>query len=176
MNIIVSFHIPSYPFNMFAVFTYNKGVSGNQTADYLMYDLVGKEKRSFLEVGFRYTQISYTPFHWFMEFTAQLNSVKIESADLMVEGNSYTMIDYYGGVNYDPTIYQTEIDPMLGGAGFGACLLGGIQIDINDWSALEPFAQVQYSRLKLNDPYRFKPSYLLGVRIRVSDMMFSHHR
>ena len=156
-----------------AVFTYNKGVTGNQTADYLMYDLLGKERRNFLDVGIRYTQISENRFHWFWELTAQLNSVKIESADLIVEGNHYTMIDYYGGANYDPTIDQTFIDPMLGGVGYGGCTTLGLSMQINDWAALEPFAQLQYTRIPLSEPYRFKPSYLFGVRINVSDMLFA---
>ena len=159
-----------------AVFTYHKGVSGNQTADYLMYDLVGKENRNFLEIGMRYRQISDNRFRWFWEVTAQLNSVKVENADLVVEGNSYTMIDYYGGATYDPTIDQTFIDPMLGGVGFGGCTTLGLSMQINDWAALEPFAQLQYIRIRLSEPYRFKPNYLIGVRINVSDMLFAGKR
>lgn len=158
----------------YAVFSYNKGVSGNQTADYLNYDLLGKERRNFLDVGFKYTQITENRVHWFLEFTAQLASVKVESADLIVEGDNYTMIDFYGGADYDPTIYQTVIDPMLGGIGYGGCLLAGLKINVNEWVALEPFAQIQYTHLPLSEPYRFKPSYNVGVRINLNDHFFSN--
>ncbi|MBO7624945.1 MAG: hypothetical protein J6S82_06550 [Bacteroidales bacterium] len=156
-----------------AVFGYNKGVSGNQTADYLHYPIIGREKRSFLEVGLRYMEEEERTCRWFAEMALQLNSVKIENADLMVEGKAFTMIDYYGGASYDPTIVQTEIDPMLGGVGFGLLAGGGVRLKINQWAALEPFAQLHYSRFHLQTPARFHPNLYLGIRIIVRDYLFA---
>ena len=156
-----------------AVFGYNKGVIGNQTADYLNYPVVGKEKRNFLEVGVRYMEASDSKYKWFAECALQLNSVKVESADLVVEGEYFTMIDYYGGADYDPTITQTLIDPMLGGVGYGITACGGLHMTINSWAALEPFLQLQYSRFKLGDHNRFRPNGFIGIRILVRDYLFA---
>lgn len=156
-----------------AVFGYNKGVIGNQNADYLNYPLIGKEKRSFLEVGLRYTEETDGKFQWFYEFALQLNSVKIENADLVVEGKSYSMIDYYGGAKYDPTITQVDIDPMLGGVGFGGAVGVGMNIKVNEWAALSPFAQLHYSRFHLGEYKHFKPNCYFGVRIIVKDYLFA---
>lgn len=156
-----------------AVFGYNKGVIGNQTADYLNYPIIGNERRSFLEVGIRYLEESENICSWFVETALQLNSVKVEDADLVVEGKSFTMIDYYGGANYDPTIYQTVIDPMLGGVGFGLTAGGGIHLKINNWAALEPFGQLQYCRLHLGETRYFTPNYFFGIRIIVRDYLFA---
>ena len=83
------------------------------------------------------------------------------------------MIDYYGGANYDPTIYQTVIDPMLGGVGFGLTAGGGIHLKINNWAALEPFGQLQYCRLHLGETRYFTPNYFFGIRIIVRDYLFA---
>ena len=156
-----------------AVFGYDKGVSGNQTADYLHYPIIGREKRSFLEIGIRYTGEGENLLSWFFESSLQLNSVKVENADLVIEGNSFTMIDYYGGADYDPTITQTVIDPMLGGIGFGLTAGGGIHVKINSWAALEPFGQLQYCKFHLGDNARFRPNLYFGIRIIVRDYLFS---
>ena len=156
-----------------AVFGYNKGVSGNQTADYLNYPIIGKEKRNFLEVGIRYLEEEERTCRWFAEMALQLNSVKVENADLVVEGNNFTMIDYYGGATYDPTITQTVIDPMLGGVGFGLVAGGGVRLRINDWAALEPFAQLHYSHFHLQEARQFHPNLYLGIRIIVRDYLFA---
>ena len=156
-----------------AVFGYNKGVIGNQTADYLNYPIIGNERRSFFEVGIRYLEESENIFSWFVETALQLNSVKVEDADLVVEGKSFTMIDYYGGANYDPTIVQTVIDPMLGGVGFGLTAGCGIHLKINNWAALEPFGQLQYCRLHLGETRYFTPNYFFGIRIIVRDYLFA---
>lgn len=156
-----------------AVFGYKKGVIGNQTADYLNFPIIGKEKRNFLEIGLRYTGSGESKFSWYYEFALQLNSVKVENADLVVEGAHYSMIDYYGGAKYDPTITQVEIDPMLGGIGFGGVVGGGLLMKINEWGALSPFAQLHYSRFHLGEYTRLKPNYYFGVRIIVKDYLFA---
>ncbi|MBO4282495.1 MAG: hypothetical protein J5873_04810 [Bacteroidales bacterium] len=156
-----------------AVFGYNKGVIGNQSRDYLNYPLIGKERRSFLDIGIRYTQPSETSFSWFYEGSLQLNNVKVENADLVVEGESFTMIDYYGGANYDPTVTQIKIDPMLGGTGFGASACIGLQMKINQWAFLAPYVQCQYSRIHLGSYLEAKPDYILGVRILLKDYVFA---
>ncbi len=156
-----------------AVFGYNKGVIGNQSKDYLNYPLIGKEKRNFLDIGIRYTQASKTSFSWFYEFTLQVNSVKVENADLVVEETPFTLIDYYGGAKYDPTIIQTVIDPMLGGTGFGASGCVGLQMKINNWAFLAPYVHCQYSRIHLGELKHLKPDYILGVRIVLKDYAFA---
>lgn len=157
-----------------AVFSYNKGVVGNRNGgDYLMYPLIGEEKRSYLEFGFKYTFVEESRFQYFINFLAELNSVEVENADLYIENNAFTMIDYYGGAKYDPTINQTRIDPMLGGVGFGATLGLGIKISINEWFAIEPAFQIQYSRLSLGEYKLFKPSCLIETKIVVRDKIFT---
>ncbi len=159
-----------------AVFVYNKGVIGNQTKDYLHYSLMGSERRNFLELGIRYLQPSDNYYRWFFEFAAQLNSIDIENADLVIEDENFTMIDYYGGAPYDPTISQVEIDPMLGGVGFGIRGSLGLRLKINNWAALEPCAHVQLSRFHLGEYTRIKPNYELSVRIVLRDRAFLKNR
>ena len=156
-----------------AVFGYNKGVIGNQNADYLNYPIIGREKRNFLEIGLRYMEETESKFQWFYECALQLNSVKVENADLVIEGKSYSMIDYYGGAEYDPTITQIEIDPMLGGVGFGGMVGGGLNIKVNEWGSLSPFAQLHYSSLHLGERRHFKPNFYFGIRIIVKDYLFA---
>ena len=141
-------------------------------ADGNLNENIGTEKRNFLEVGIRYMEAEERTCRWFLEMALQLNSVKVENADLYIEGKAFTMIDYYGGANYDPTITQTVIDPMLGGVGFGMVAGGGLRLKINAWSALEPFGQLQYSRFRLEEPYRFTPNFQAGIRIIVRDYLF----
>lgn len=155
--------------------TYNSGVPGNERPQILEYNIVGKEVRTFFEFGITYMFHAHKYALPFLEFAAQLNSVKVKSADMVIEDNTFSMIDYYGGQNYDPTIDQTRIDPYLGGVGGGVLAGAGLRIPFTKTIAIEPVVQLQYSfiNLEVNDLKKILPHYNIMIRLIVGDKIFA---
>ena len=156
-------------------FTYNSGVPGNERSQILEYNLVGKEIRNFFEFGMTYTIRSYKHILPFFELAAQVNNVKVQSADLVIENSNYTMMDIYAGQTYVPNSGLTEIEPYLGGSGGGVMGGFGVRIPFSKSIALEPVFQLQYTfiNLAVNDLKKMMPNYNLMVRIIVGDKIFA---
>ena len=156
--------------------TYNSGVSGNERPQILEYTIVGKELRNFFELGVTYQFYAHEYVFPFVEFATQLNNVKVKNADLVIEDNSFTMIDYYGGQMDDPSIDQTRIDPYLGGVGGGVLVGAGARIPFMKHIALEPLVQCQYTfvNLAIDGQKRFLPSFNFMIRLIVGDRIFTN--
>ena len=155
--------------------TYNSGVPGNEKPQILEYNLIGKEVRTFFELGVTYMFYANKHALPFLELAAQLNSVKVKSADMIIEDNAFSMIDYYGGQTYDPTIDQTRIDPYLGGVGGGVLAGAGLRIPFTKAIAIEPVFQLHYSfiNLEVNDLKKMLPHYNIMIRLIVGDKIFA---
>ena len=99
----------------------------------------------------------------------------MQSADLVIEDTYFTMIDYYGGQIYDPTINQTQIDPYLGGVGGGVLAGVGLRMLFTQSIALEPVVQLQYTyiNLEVNSFKKMLPSYNFMIRLIVGDKIFA---
>ncbi|NLJ81659.1 MAG: hypothetical protein GX330_00840 [Bacteroidales bacterium] len=156
-------------------FTYNTGVAGNERPQILRYHLNGKELRNFFEIGVNYIIRTNPHVQPFFELAGQLNSVKVQHADLVVEDRRFTMMDMYAGQSYVPNSGLTEIAPVLGGAGGGILGGMGIRIPFAYSIALEPVIQVQYTyiNLEVNNTKKMMPHYNLMVRLIVGDRIFS---
>ena len=148
---------------------YNTG--GTQ---YFNYPVIGKETRNLFGLCFTYMFRNDKKIYPFLEIGAHINSVKIRSCELAVEGVAFDMIDRYGGVSYVPNTNRTEVNPMLGGVGGGANFNLGIRIAFNSWAALEPFGSISIEKLKLTGYDQIRPNFAAGVRIVMGDRLFSN--
>lgn len=158
-------------------FDYNSGVPGNERPQILKYDVVGKELRNFFEIGMNYTIRTNEKILPFFELAAQLNSVKVQSADLVIEDTHFAMMNMYGGQNYVPNSGLTEIKPYLGGVGGGIMGGFGIRIPFTKSVALEPVVQVQYTyvNLEVYGMKRMLLNYNFMVRLIVGDKIFARN-
>lgn len=156
-------------------FSYNSGVPGNERPQILKYNLIGKELRNFFEIGTRYTFYANEKVLPFFELAAQLNSLKVKSADLVIEDTYFPMMDIYAGQPYVPNSGLTEIEPYLGGVGGGVLGGFGIRIPFTKTIALEPIIQVQYTfmNLKVYDQKKMMPNYNFMIRLIVGDEIFA---
>ncbi|MBP7102125.1 MAG: hypothetical protein KBA86_02650 [Bacteroidales bacterium] len=156
-------------------FTYNSGVPGNERPQILVYNVIGKELRNFFEIGTRYTIYANEKVLPFFELAAQLNSLKVKSADLVIEDQPFSMMDIYAGQTYVPNSGLTEINPYLGGVGGGIVGGFGIRIPFTKTVALEPIIQLQYTfmNLKVYDEKKMMPNYNFMVRLIVGDEIFA---
>ncbi|MDR1792104.1 MAG: hypothetical protein LBR36_01470 [Bacteroidales bacterium] len=156
-----------------------KNTSGVNVGDYSyqLYPIIGKERRNFFGLSllcYFPTQSIVSPF---IEINAHINSVKVKSADLVVENSPFSLINWYGeGVQYDPTITQTKVDPRLGGVGFGVGGGVGLKIAFTDWVAIEPMAQVYAEKANLRGYNKITPNYNFIIRLVVNDKVFSKNR
>ncbi|MDD4209295.1 MAG: hypothetical protein PHI52_03050 [Bacteroidales bacterium] len=156
-------------------FTYNSGVPGNERPEILKYNVIGKELRNFFEIGTRYTMYANEKVLPFFELAAQLNSLKVQSADLVIEDAYFPMMDMYAGQTYVPNSGLNEINPYLGGVGGGILGGFGIRIPFTKTVALEPIIQLQYTfmNLEVYDEKKMMPNYNFMVRLIVGDEIFA---
>ncbi|MBO4581919.1 MAG: hypothetical protein J5701_06520 [Bacteroidales bacterium] len=140
---------------------------------YFNYPIIGKEIRNLFGLGITYMFRNDKKVYPFIEIGGHINSVKIRSCDLAVEGVAFDMIDRYGGTPYVPNTDRTEVDPMLGGVGGGGNISLGVRIAFNSWAAIEPFGYISIEKLKLTGYDQIYPNFAVGVRIVMGDRLFS---
>ena len=154
------------------------GVNPDQEGrTYWDYSIIGKERRNFFEMNIYYFFITNHPSIFpFLELGVHMNSVKVLSADLEIEGVLFSMINNYGDVLYDPSISQTEINPNLGGVGYGFVGGLGIRLAFNKWAAIEPVVQVGAEKLNLSSYGKIKLNYNFIIRLVVGDKVFKKQK
>ncbi len=151
------------------------GVNLDQGIKYLDYKLLGKERRNFFEVDVSYFFITTIPYVFpFVELGVHLNSTKVLSSDLIVEGVPFSMINWYGeGTIVDPSISYTEINPQLGGIGWGIIGSFGVRLAFNQWAAIEPVVQVSAEKVNLSSYGTIRPNFNFMIRLVVGDKLFA---
>lgn len=159
------------------------GVNPDQEGrTYWDYSIIGKERRNFFEMNIYYFFITNHPSIFpFLELGVHMNSVKVLSADLIVKENTeerlFSMINWYGeGTYYTPGTDYTEINPNLGGVGFGMTGGLGIRLALNRWAAIEPVVQVGAEKLNLSSYGKFKLNYNFIIRLVVGDKVFKKQK
>jgi len=134
--------------------------------------LVGKERRTAFELIANYifpTQSMVSPF---LEVGLHVNNTKVVSSNVIVENHSFTMINLYGP-NHDPTITQTQLNPRLGGVGYGFSAAFGLRISFNKWAAIEPTAQFRLEKVNLAGYNSMTPNYNFMIRLVIGDKIFA---
>ncbi len=156
-------------------FGYNSGVPGNERPQILKYRLLGKEMRNFFELGIKYAFYTEGKVMPFFELAAQLNSLKVKDAGLIVEDKKFTLMDLHAGKTYVPNSGLTEIEPNLGGVGGGLVGGLGLRIPFGKTIAIEPVVQLQYVyiNLKVEERKRMMPNYNFMIRLVVGDKIFA---
>ncbi|MDR2409905.1 MAG: hypothetical protein LBE13_17590 [Bacteroidales bacterium] len=139
------------------------------------YKLVGKERRNFFGVNASYLFETTIPYVFpFVEIGVHVNSTKVMSCDVFIEGDNYSIINRYGeGTVYDPGIDATEIDPHLGGIGYGFIGGFGVRLAFNKWAAIEPVVQVSAEKINLSSYSQIRPNYNFMIRLVMGDKVFA---
>ena len=140
--------------------------------DKLKYPLVGKERRTAFDLTVNYmfsTQGMVAPL---LEAGMHVNNTKVNSADLVIEGVPFSMINLTGQ-NYDPTYTQTNLNPKLGGVGYGFSAAAGLRISFNKWAAIEPVIQFRLEKINLANYNYMTPNYNFMIRLVLGDKFFA---
>ena len=119
----------------------------DNSPDELRYPLVGKERRTAFELNASYlfgTKGYVCPL---LEAGIYVNSTKVISADIVVEGVPFSLFNY--GANHDFNYNQTDISQKRGGVGYGFSAAFGVRISFNKWAAIEPVAQFRMEKVNL---------------------------
>jgi hypothetical protein len=142
---------------------------------YLDYKLMGKERRNFFGINTSYLFITTIPYVFpFVELGVHINSAKVISSDVIIEETSFSMINHYGeGTVYDPGIINPDIDPHLGGIGYGFTGGLGVRLAFNKWAAIEPVVQVRAEKINLSSYGKIRPNFNFMVRLVMGDKIFS---
>lgn len=147
-------------------------VPGNESNDYLMYVIMGKENRSFFDLTGSYTFHVNKVVKPFIELGAQFNFVRVKSFDAIIENKTYNLLNVYGGSTYIAGAGMQELDTKYGGPGFGFMGAAGIKFAFNKWISVDPCFYVSFGKVGLNDYKDFHFNYGAYVRLVMSDAVF----
>ncbi|MBP5556186.1 MAG: hypothetical protein J6X65_00535 [Bacteroidales bacterium] len=153
---------------------YTNYVPGNERPEFLTYNLVGKENRSFFDLTGSYTFHVNKVVKPFIELGAQFNFVRVKSFDAVIENKTYNLLDVYGGQTYVPGAGMQELDTRYGGAGFGFVGATGIKFAFNKGVSVDPCFYVSFGKVGLNGYKDFHFNYGAYVRLVMSDALFQH--
>ena len=149
-------------------------VPGNESNDYLLYVIMGKENRSFFDLTGSYTFHVNKVVKPFIELGAQFNFVRVKSFDAIIENKTYNLLDVYGGQTYVPGAGMQELDTKYGGPGFGFMGAAGIKFAFNKWISIDPCFYISFGKVGLNGYKDFHFNYGAYVRLVMSDAVFQH--
>jgi hypothetical protein len=151
------------------------GVNLDKGIKYIDYPLIGKERRNFFEMNAAFLFNTASPYIYpFVELGVHVNSTKVLSSVLIVEEQSYSLINWHGeGTQLDPSITLPEIDPHLGGIGYGFMGGFGVRLTFNKWAAIEPVVQINAEKVQLAGYNEMRPNFNFMVRLVVGDQLFS---
>ena len=141
----------------------------------LEYPLMGKERRNFFQVQMTYLFHTTIPYIFpFVDLGVHLNSVKTISSELIIHDRYFDMINRYGeGYHYIPGDNAYEINPHIGGIGYGFMAGFGVRIAFNAWAALEPVVQISADKLNLSSYGKIRPNFNFMIRLVVGDRLFA---
>lgn len=145
-------------------------VPGNESNDYLLYVIMGKENRSFFDLTGSYTFHVNKVVKPFIELGAQFNFVRVKSFDAIIENKTYNLLDVYGGVSYSQGMQ--ELDTKYGGPGFGFMGAAGIKFAFNKGVSIDPCFYISFGKVGLNGYKNFHFNYGAYVRLVMSDALF----
>ena len=147
-------------------------VPGNESNDYLMYVIMGKENRSFFDLTGSYTFHVNKVVKPFIELGAQFNFVRVKSFDAIIENKTYNLLNVYGSSTYIAGAGMQELDTKYGGPGFGFMGAAGIKFAFNQWISVDPCFYISFGKVGLNGYKNFHFNYGAYVRIVMSDAVF----
>lgn len=148
--------------------------AGNEHADYLTYNLLGKENRSFIDLTFTYLFDTESIVEPFIEITGQFNFVRVKSFQAIIEGQEYNLLDVYQGSNYVANTQMQTFKVNQGGAGGGFAGAFGLKLKVSKVVSLDPVFFAGGSYINLAEPYKkFTFNYGALVRIVMNDSFFS---
>jgi hypothetical protein len=153
--------------------TFNKTVPGNDTPDYLLYDIVGIENRSFFDLNAIYLFKTKSIVEPFIELGGQFNFVRVKSFNAYIEGQKFSLLDIYGGSTYVANTNMQTFDTKYGGAGFGVSSAVGIKLAFNPIISIDPTCYVTAAKYGLKGYKDFTFNYGFMIRIVVNDSFFA---
>ncbi len=153
--------------------TYNKATLGNDNPDYLLYEVIGEENRSFFDLSAIYTIPTTTIAKPFFELGGQFNFVRVKSLEAIIEGQRFSLLNIYGDQTYVANTSMQTFDVKYGGPGFGFSAAFGIKIAFNKIVSIDPLCYVSVTKLGLKQYSNFATNYGFMVRIIMNDSFFS---
>ena len=149
-------------------------VPGNESNDYLLYVIMGKENRSFFDLTGSYTFHVNKVVKPFIELGAQFNFVRVKSFSAIIENKTYNLLNVYGSSTYVAGAGMQELDTKYGGPGFGFMGAAGIKFAFNKWISIDPCFYISFGKVGLNGYKDFHFNYGAYVRLVMSDAVFQH--
>ncbi|MBO4653934.1 MAG: hypothetical protein J5644_00105 [Bacteroidales bacterium] len=151
---------------------YDNRVPGNDRPEFLPYNLIGKENRSFFDLTGSYTFQFNKYIKPYFEIGAQFNFVRVKSFDAIIEGREFTLLDRYGGNTYVPGADMQIIEPHYGGPGFAFSGNVGVQVAFSKSVSLAPCFYISFGKIDLEGYKEFHFNYGAYIRLIMSDAMF----
>lgn len=153
--------------------TFNKTIPGNDIPDYLLYDIVGIENRSFFDLNAIYLFETKGIVKPFIEIGGQFNFIRVKSFDAYIEGEKFSLLDIYGGSTYVANTSMQTFDTKFGGPGFGVSSAFGIKLAFNPILSLDPTCYVTAAKYGLTGYNDFTFNYGFMIRIVMNDSFFA---
>lgn len=152
---------------------YNKSTPGNDNPDYLLYEIIGEENRSFFDLSAVYIIPTSSIAKPFFELSGQFNFVRVKSLNAIIEGQKFSLLNIYGNQTYVANTSMQTFDTKYGGAGFGFSGAFGIKLAFNKVVSIDPLFYISVTKLGLEKYSNFAINYGLMVRIIMNDSFFA---
>jgi len=133
--------------------------------DYRMEQVIGKEGRVMLDLGYQRSFPLKSRISLFIQFGGTMCYTQVRSSVFVVEGKEYNMVNLYGSTGYQQGVNQQTGYVNQNAFGFGGYLGVGAGIPLTDAFAIEPGFFAHYYAVNLEGYPGLKTSFGLYLRI-----------
>lgn len=151
------------------------GAASNIHNDYLLYNIIGKERRSLIDIGLMHTFHTSEHIKYFVEGGININNVKVKESTIVIEEVPFSLINNLNGP-YIPGTGVSTYDVIQGGTNFGFYAAGGIKLILNQYFSLDPTITMHYARTNLAGYTEFKPHFSFMARLCISDRFITGNK
>ena len=133
--------------------------------DYLMEQVIGKEGRVMIDLGYQRSFPLKSSINLFVQGGLTMCYTQMQKSVFVVEGREFNLVNIYGSQGYNPGYNQQTLEINQNAFGFGGYLGVGAGIPLTAVWGIEPGFFTHYYPTNLEGYPDFKPSFGLYLRI-----------
>ena len=135
---------------------------------YIPCDIWGTESRTYIDLGFS-KSIPFNPmFHFVADIGFNINHIRVLSNDVEIGGNTYSILDVWGG--REPLMNSQSYEYYQTGIGYGVFAAPCLRLMLPHSMAADLGVNCYYNKINLPNYDNFAPQFTLFLRFILNNL------
>ena len=135
---------------------------------YIPCDIWGTESRTYIDLGFSKSIPLNPMFHFVADIGFNINHVRVLSNDVEIGGNTYSILDVWGG--REPLMNSQSYEYYQTGIGYGVFAAPCLRLILPHSMAADLGVNCYYNKINLPNYDNFAPQFTLFLRFILNNL------